>query len=205
MIVTDDEAPGWSAIDQALARTYPGQTALHWGTNRLPGQGGIYGLSAYRDDPSGSWFFVTYGLSELFAKETDDPAVSGFGYELTMRVRAPLDASPPDWPRALLDRLGERVFVDLDLGPGHRIDLRQPVTGGNPETSVTALAVVEDPVLGSITTPNGALRFLALVGITDAELSRMQDSTTAEVVDDFRRTNPRLVTDVAASGHEPAG
>jgi hypothetical protein len=36
----------------------------------LPGQDGIYGLSAYRSD--GFWLLVTLGLTELFDKVSDD-------------------------------------------------------------------------------------------------------------------------------------
>lgn len=32
------------------------------------------------------WYFVMYGLSELYVKELDDLVVSGFGFELMMCV-----------------------------------------------------------------------------------------------------------------------
>jgi len=32
------------------------------------------------------WHIVGYGMSELYAKETDDPEESGWGFELTFRV-----------------------------------------------------------------------------------------------------------------------
>jgi hypothetical protein len=191
----DEAAPGWDAIDRTLSRAFPGQTPLHWGTDRLPGQDGIYGLSAYRDGRD--WFFVTYGLSELFAKESDDPTTSGFGFELTLRVPALGDA-PPSWARVLLDRLGSHIFTSGSaLGAGHRIDLGAPITGGNPPSRLTAAAFAVDPVLGSIDTPNGALTFLTLVGLTADELARMKATSTAAVVSEMARTNPHLVTDPA--------
>lgn len=188
-----DEAPGWDAIDAALAKIHPVQQPLHWGTNRLPGQDGLYGLSAYRQGDH--WFFVTYGLSELFAKESEDRAVSGWGFELTMRAVG-ADAEPPAWPRALLDRLGSVVYSSgRPFGVGHRLDAVSQITGGNPPTRLTCIAFTDDPELGTIETPNGSVTFLAVVGITPDELAEMKASTTATVLGQIRASNPLLVTD----------
>ncbi len=191
----EDEAPGWDAIDAALAKILPDQQPLHWGTNRLPGQDGLYGLSAYRQGDH--WFFVTYGLSELFAKESEDRAVSGWGFELTMRAVG-ADAEPPAWPRALLDRLGSVVYSSgRPFGVGHRLDAVSQITGGNPPTRLTCIAFTDDPELGTIETPNGSVTFLAVVGITPDELARMKASTTASVLGAMKPANPLLVTDPA--------
>lgn len=56
-------------------------------TGPLGTKEGIWGVSAYRL-PS-HWFVVTYGLSELYTKVSDDPSTSGWGEELTMRVGPP--------------------------------------------------------------------------------------------------------------------
>jgi hypothetical protein len=109
----DDEAPGWDAIDTAIRPLVGEQQPLHWGRGAsLPGQGGLWGVSAYRR--SGHWFFVTYGLSELFTKTSDDRNVSGWGEELTMRIAAgAADDAPPAWAPRLLARLGERCMSGL--------------------------------------------------------------------------------------------
>ncbi|GAA3863289.1 suppressor of fused domain protein [Tessaracoccus defluvii] len=91
-IPDDDSAPGWDAIDAALLPLYPEQEPGHYGS--LPGMAGgnnpLQGISVYRrTDPVPHWHFVTYGFTELFGKETDDPETSGFGFELTMRLAAP--------------------------------------------------------------------------------------------------------------------
>lgn len=189
----EPEAPGWDAIERALSAAFPGQTPGHWGTNALPGQG-VYGLSAYQDQDG--WFLVTYGLSELFAKEGDDPDTSGFGFELTIRTPPAPDA--PGWALGLLRSLGNSVFSSgRTFGDGHRVDLRQPITGGNPPTQLTALAITTDPMLGEIETPNGHVEFLRLVGITGDELDRMKAESTASVLADLGASNPKLVTDAA--------
>jgi hypothetical protein len=191
--IGSNEAPGWDAIDAALGKLFPGQKPAHWGTNRLPGQDGLYALSAYRQGDG--WFFVTYGLSELFSKDSDDADVSGWGFEMTMRVTGS-GAEPPAWPRALLDRLGSYVFSSgRPFADGHRFDAVSQITGGNPPTRLTCLAFATDPALGAIETPNGSLTFLAIVGITPDELAQMKATTTASVLDGLRRSNPLLVTD----------
>jgi hypothetical protein len=188
-----DDAPGWDAIDSALSKLFPGREPFHWGTNRFPGQDGLYGVSAYRE--ADHWFFVTYGLSELFGKQSDDPTVSGWGFELTMRTTGG-GSEPPVWPRALLDRLGEYVFSsNRPFGVGHRLDGGSPITGGNPPTRLTALAFAADPELAAIQTPNGETTFLTVLGITSDELAEMKASTTAMILDQMRVSNPLLVTD----------
>lgn len=189
----DSEAPGWDAIEAALSVAFPGQTPAHWGTNALPGQG-IYGLSAYRDGDG--WLVVTYGLSELFAKESDDPDTSGYGFELT--IRTPPAAEAPGWALGLLRSLGSSVFSSgRTYGDGHRVDVRQPITGGDPPTQLSAIALTTDPMLGEIDTPNGHVEFLRLVGITADELDQMKAKSTASVLAELAAANPALVTDPA--------
>ena len=193
--MAEDNAPGWDAIEATVAeRLAVDGEPLHWSTGVLPGQDGVYGVSAYR--LPGSWFFVTFGLTELYEKESDDAAVSGWGFELTMRTPRPDgDAQPPQWPLTLLARLGEYVFTSASpFGPGHRLDPGGPITGAT-DTRLTAVAFSADPELPSITTPNGSVDFLQVVGITSAELEQMQQSTTATVLDELAHDNPDLVTD----------
>ena len=195
--MTDDNAPGWDAIEAAVVEhlAVDGEP-LHWSTGVLPGQDGVYGISAYR--LPGLWFFVTFGLTELYEKESDDAAVSGWGFELTMRTpRAEGDQRPPGWPRTLLARLGAYVFTSgSPFGPGHRLDPGGPITG-SPDTRLTAVAFTPDPELPSLHTLNGSVDFLQVVGITAAELERMQQSSTATVLHELARSTPLLVTDPA--------
>lgn len=186
----EDDAPGWDAIEAAVARVVPAQQPLHWGTNALPGQDGIYGLSAYRVDDH--WLLVTFGLTELFSKDSDDPEVSGWGLELTMRVPA-TEAQPPTWALRLLQQLGRYVFsTGRPFKDGHRMDPGGPIT---PDTRLTAVAFATDPELGTINTPNGAVQFLTVVGITADELARMKATSTAHVLAELAATSPLLITD----------
>ena len=189
----DSAAPGREAIDAALVGLFGDQEPSHWGGGRLPNQDGPYGISAYRHGDA--WFYITYGMSELFTKVTDDPSVSGWGFELTMRVRS-TDPSPPIWPVVLRDGLGQSVYrTGSPFAAGHRVDLHQPISGGDPPTRVSAVAFAVDPELDTIDTVHGIVGFLTVVGVTAQELADMQASTTAMVLDRVERTLGGPITD----------
>lgn len=191
----EENAPGWDAIEEAVGEhlAVDGETQ-HWSTGVLPGQDGVYGISAYR--VPGLWLFVTFGLTELYDKESEDADVSGWGFELTMRVpRGDDDQQPPQWPLTLLAQLGEYVYSSgSPFGPGHRLDPGGPITG-SPDTRLTAVAFAADPELPSLRTTNGSVDFLQVVGITHDELEQMKQSSTAAVLEQLSGQAPRLETD----------
>ena len=146
----DDSAPGWDAIDAALAARYGDQEPRHVGSGAPPPCPAPAGCSAYAAD--GHWHYVTYGLSELFEPIPEaNPEVSGWGFELTMRV--PRDGDePPAWPFRMLDEIAQYVNDSRAvLAPGHRIDFRQPVTG-HPEVEGAP------PTRGSPSSPSPSTR-----------------------------------------------
>ena len=183
----DRSAPGWDAIDAVLVGQYGDQEPRQVGSTL-----------AYASE--GHWHYVHLGLSELFEPVPGAyPAVSGWGFELTMRV--PRDGDqPPVWPFRMLEEIARYVNDKRAvLAPGHRLDVRQPVTGhpgveGAPDTGLTVFAFAVDPVLGEIDTPNGRVVFLQAVGVTAAEKDRMVAGSTAEVLaglgDRLLRTDP---------------
>jgi hypothetical protein len=181
---TTSAAPGWDAIDAAMAALYPGVEPVH--QTYSPGLGlgsGLQGCSAY--PAHGCWHYVTYGLTELWVKRADsNPEWSGWGYEFTMRVaRRAEDTRPPQWPYTLLERLARVVHgKGLLLGAGQRMDVAEPITGDNPPTTLTALAFSPDPQLPIRRTPHGNVEFLQVVGITAVELAAMHDTSTEYVL-----------------------
>lgn len=194
-----DEAPGWDAIERALEELFPDQRPHHWGSNTLPNQRGIYGLSAYRT--AIGWLYVTFGLSELFDKVSDDRDVSGWGIELTMRVISS-DPGPPQWPVRLLNKLGRYVYDSRNtVAAGHRLDPGGPING-EPDCGLTALAFATDPQLPSLSTPNGRVDFITVVGITAAELAEARSTSTAAVLD---RLSPLYETDLGRAKRPRGG
>lgn len=195
-------APGWDAIDAVLQSRYGDQEPRHVGyTPPAAFSHNLQGCSAYRAD--GHWHYVTYGLSELYESgPEDDPAYSGWGFELTLRVGAaePAGTEAPGWPFTVLNQLANYVHGQGRLlADGDWIDLRGPITGhpGVPEappTDLVAFVIAVDPELGRIATPNGEVTFLQLVGITESERAAAAAGTTEAVLEAIRHTDPLLAT-----------
>ena len=82
-------ADGWLNIEKEFLRVYPGQTKpKHYGTLvkwRLGGNDPLDGISIY--DGGNYWHFVTFGLSELYEKESENKEISGYGYEMTLKLK----------------------------------------------------------------------------------------------------------------------
>lgn len=199
------EAHGWDAIDAVLKPIYGDTEPSHYGTMipySLGGPDPIRGISAYKvEAPRPHWHFVTYGFSELYEKESDDPAVSGFGFELTMRVAfspdEPDPSEPPSWTLTLIQSLGRYVFQTGNrFAVGHHMSLGAPLADGV-DTRVQAIAVGSDPALpAQIDTPNGTVSFLQLVGLTPEELAAAQAWNTEKLLDLLEDHFPWGITDL---------
>ena len=80
---------GWDAIEKEFLRVYPGQTKpKHYGTIIKYVMGGndpLDGISVY--DGGSYWHFVSFGLTEIYEKECENKEISGYGYELTFKLK----------------------------------------------------------------------------------------------------------------------
>ncbi|MCB9749835.1 MAG: suppressor of fused domain protein [Myxococcales bacterium] len=194
-------APGWAAIDQRVLSCYPGQVPHQFASRtayELESQSPLPAISVVEGAQPEHWHYLTYGLSELFEKTSNDPAISGFGFELTMRTpRGAGEERPPAWPLRFLQALGRHILSTREgFDTGHRIDLGGPIVYGG-ESALTGVAIVPDPTLGKIETPFGSLLFLQLVGVTAAELAAMKKLDYEKVVEMLAELAPRGITDPA--------
>lgn len=147
--------------------------------------------SAY--DAGDHWHFVTLGLTELWAKGHDRrPDVSGYGFEFTMRTRQAESEEPPVWVLNLLNRLADVTFQGHELRPGDTLDPGRPIDG-EPASVLRALAFAVDPLLGAISTPNGKVEFVQVLGITSEELAAIKADRSA--LSRIESENPPLMTD----------
>lgn len=197
--MTDDTAPGWDAIDAALRALYPGVDPLHYGTLlkwRLGGPDPLDGISIYPRD--GHWHYVSYGMSELYGKESDDPEESGWGFEFTFRLtRAAGEAEPPTWAANFLQNLARYVFESGNpFAPGHHVDLNGPISLADPETEIRAVTFADDPELPPIDTPHGRLRFLQIVGLTLDEYAAIERWDSHKMLQALAPHLPLFVTDL---------
>lgn len=198
----DAKSPGWDAIDAALVPLYAAVSPKHYGTGlpyRLGGPDPLHGISAYlRTDPVPHWHFVTYGFSELFAKEWENPAISGWGFELTFRLAcAPDAAEPPAWALNFLQNMGRYVFKSGNaFAAGHYMNLNGPIALGI-ETAIRSIAFLDDPELPPIDTPHGKLKFLQVVGITVDEEVALKQWSTLEALAVLSAHLPLMMTDLS--------
>lgn len=129
-------------------------------------------------------------------KSTDE--FSGYGYELTIRVRKPAnEKTPPLWPIKLLQALARYSFNNgalLDVGD-HIPNVLNPFN-----SKLKHLLITEDFVLRRAETKFGRLKFLQLVGCTDDELAVAQKWSARKVLDLMKQWdeigNDYLVTDL---------
>jgi suppressor of fused-like protein len=165
----------------------------------VPGRGAAAPLAEVAasrvEGPPPHWHLVTYGLSELDAKESDRAEVSGWGFELTLRLVWGDDT--PDWAVDLLTSLAAYVWeTGHPFAPGHHLDLAGPLQLGS-RTDLRAGLVVRDRPLGTLEGPYGSVEFLQLVGLTADELELCRAWSTRGVVGMLATGNPLLVTDLA--------
>ncbi len=181
MPIKRDEATGFAAITTALNKRYGNHQVAYFDANNGFTRGsdnlleGIGVYSSTSEHPH--WLYVSYGFSDLNEKESEAPGLSGYGFELTLRLRVDEDSkSAATWPCDLLNDLARAVFqMDTVLKPGTALPLDNPIAPGS-GTAIHAFAIVEDPELRSIKTANGTVAFLQVVGLTLDELDLLKRS-----------------------------
>jgi suppressor of fused len=196
------EPIGWDAIDGALARIYGGREPKHYGTilpMMLGGNDPLQGISVYKNvSPEPHYHFVTYGFSELYEKESDDPEFSGFGFELTFRLACGADDpdEPPPWPLNLLQNLARYVFKSGNaFDERHHMTLNGPIAIGQ-STDITAIMLILDPELQEIDTRNGHVKFLQIVGLCEDEYGSIQQGYFDPVSTRVSALAPLAITDI---------
>ncbi|WP_435920864.1 suppressor of fused domain protein [Paenibacillus sp. DYY-L-2] len=195
-------ASGWDAIEEQMKKLYGDQEPKHYGTlipYILGGKDPLDGLSAYQaDTPFPHWHIVTFGFSELYDKESENPDYSGYGFELTFRVaREENEEEPPAWALNLLQNMGRYVFNSGNIfASGDYLDANGPICEGA-DTKLTALAFIEDPELPAVHTPNGRVEFLQMVGISEDELEAMKTWSTLGVLEASKEALPGFITDLS--------
>ena len=200
----DAVAQGWAAVDASLARIYGDQKPQHVGTilsHRLGGPDPLDGISAYwRTSPVPHWHYVTYGLSELYEKESDDLETSGYGFELTFRLRAlEGETTAPTWVFNLLQNLARYVFKTGNVfSQGDRMGANGPIAL-NTATKLCSLGFVADPELPTVQTPNGRLAFVQAVGLTAEEEHAAKRWQMGQLLDVMLPYMPLWITDLHRS------
>jgi len=193
------EDQGWKAIEGQLASVYGDQEPKHWGTIKRYSEGGpdpLDGVSAYRSDDPACWHYITFGFSELYTKTSSNAEESGWGFELSFRLKREIgETEPPLWPVMMLQNLARYVFKSRSpFDDGHYLAWGRPITSLVP-TRLEATLFRDDPVLRQIDTPNGKLKFLSAIGITQDEHDLVAAQGAEKLLPLLLRANPLAVVD----------
>lgn len=175
---------GWKAIENAFAVVYPDQDdRKHYGTLipwHLGGNDPLDGISVY--DGGDCWHFVTFGLSELYEKETDDAEYSGYGMEFTLRLKKGCyDAEDEEDEirciAGIFQKIAKITFNSSELFQANEYLYTGQKTGMdvNQRSKITGFIMIADTKVEGIDTPNGRVDFVEFIGVTDDELVRLKN------------------------------
>lgn len=175
-------APGWDAITELCDKVYPEQkNPKHYGTLiswQFGGNDPLQGISVY--DGGDYWHFITYGLSELYEKESDVKDISGYGMEFTFKLKKDNYENAENEIRCVCGILQSLARITFTKGELFNIYeyLYTGQTEGidcNRKSNITGFITVPDEKFHEIDTPNGKVCFVEFVGATDSELKAIQN------------------------------
>lgn len=178
----DVKAAGWDAITKEAERVYPGQKdPKHYGTLvkwKFGGNDPLDGISVY--DGGDYWHFVTYGLSELYGKETNNSEISGYGMEFTFKLKKGVYEDEEAEIRnvcGFLQQIAKITFANGEIfKPFEYIYTGQP--GGidaKQKSDITGFITIPDANLKPIDTENGKVIFVEFIGATNDELIALKN------------------------------
>jgi len=204
----EEDAVGWLSIDGALDKVYNGREPRHYGPlcglhYAIGGEDPIDGASIYDSDKQERHFHViSYGMSELYYNpEKAGGEFSKWGFEFTFRLKPYAgDEGDPLWAVHVMNNLARYVYKSSRwFEENHFVPANGPIRLGT-DTEITGIVFAHDPELGKIDTPHGELTFLQMVGVTSAEVERIQQNPTFEyiqqLIEEMKVTNPLLITDL---------
>lgn len=123
--------------------------------------------------------------------------VSGYGFELTFRLKRGSEDTPPVWPVNLLQNLARYVFsTGNTFDSGHYLNANGPIALET-DTQLTCLGFLADPELGTIDTVNGSMVFLEAIGITEDELNSLMCWNGKRFLSELTRQIPYGITDLS--------
>ena len=177
----DVNVNGWDAITNLCDKIYPNQeNPKHYGTLiswKLGGNDLLKGISIY--DSGDYWHFITYGLSELYEKESAIKDVSGYGMELTFKLKKDNYENEENEIKCIcgiLQSIARITFTKGEVFNSYEY-LYTGQTEGidyNRKSNITGFITVPDDKFHEINTQNGKVNFVEFIGVTDNELKAIQ-------------------------------
>lgn len=173
---------GWNAITNLCDEIYPEQKdPKHYGTLiswRLGGNDPLQGISVY--DGGDYWHFITYGLSELYEKESDVKEISGYGMEFTFKLKKDKYENEENEIKCICGIL--QSIARITFTNGEIFDTYEYLYSGqkegmdyNKKSNITGLITIPDDKFHEIDTDNGKVHFVEFIGVTDSEITAVKN------------------------------
>lgn len=178
----EEEMLGWDFITQEAERIYIGQTdPKHYGALikwRLGGPDSLDGISIY--DGGDYWHFVTYGLSELYEKESDNKEWSGYGMEFTFKLKKDNyenEESEIKCICGILQQIAKITFNNNEIFNPYEFLYTGQTQGidATRQSNITGFITIPDNNFQTINTPNGKVTFVEFIGATNEELIALKN------------------------------
>ena len=177
----DIDTAGWDAISDTFEELYPGQDdPRHYGVLipwSLGGKDPLDGISIY--DGGDYWHFVSFGLSELYEKESENLEYSGFGIELTLKLKKGSYDEDAELASicSIFQQIARIIFNNGEMFYPYEYLYTGQTQGidSQGESNITGFITVPEPKKEFINTPNGKVEFLEFIGVTDSELQAVMN------------------------------
>ena len=187
---------GMDAIENEVKRIHPLWENARYYTPKIAWESGgtepLEQISIHKEEDY--FHFITYGLTELYNKESKDQTKSGFGMELTFKLKTGEYKDQAAERREqfniikLLQNFAKYIIQENSIvkpyedtylvkGSSSRKNIGIDIAG---TSNIVALITVPDKDLQSLDTPYGRVDFIALIGITKKELEALRNGKITE-------------------------
>jgi len=186
--------PGAEVLDSVLGQHFP-RVAPVQVLMQSAETDAFEAIKVVRDPQDRFWCYLTYGISDLAEKRSTHPALSGLGYELTLRLPCGSEPLPPDWAIVFLNNLARYLRPKrYDVVDSEPLLFNEPLTPSFP-TALTAVMLADDVQFGyGMDTLNGYVQFRQVVGITQEEGMFQAGFGRSALQEKMAATNPLLLT-----------
>lgn len=187
---------GIDAIENEVKRIHPlWENARYYTPKTAWESGGTEPLEQISIHKEEDYFhFITYGLTELHDKESKDQTKSGFGTELTLKLKRGEYKNQSEerkellYIALLLQKFAKYIIQENSIvkpyedtylvkGSSLRKNIGIDIAG---TSNIVAFITVPDKDLQSLETPYGRVDFIALIGITKKELQAIRNRKITE-------------------------
>ena len=122
----------------------------------------------------------SFGLTEIYEKETENPEYSGYGYELTFKLKKDNYENEELELKGIcgiLQSIARITFTRGEIFKSYEYLYTGQTQGIDTkgQSNITGFITIPDKELKSIDTPNGKVEFVEFIGVTDKELLAIQN------------------------------